>query len=169
MDVHELLLDLFGRVDEHVREAVHGLDSETLSTAPEPGTNPIGWLVWHLTRVEDHHVSEILDQQQIWLGDGWAGRFGLDPDPDDTGYGHSMQQVASVRPENADAVLDYYAAVSARTREHLRTISAADLDRIVDRRWDPPVTLGVRLVSVADDQIQHAAQAAYARGILDRR
>jgi len=44
----------------------------------------------------------------------------------------------------------------------------ADLDRIVDERWDPPVTLGVRLVSVLDDDVQHAGQAGYVRGVLER-
>ena len=48
----------------------------------------------------------------------------------------------------------------------LEGLSPADLDRIVDRRWDPPVTLGVRLVSIADDCLQHAGQAAYVRGLL---
>jgi len=169
MELHELLLDLFGRVDEHVHEAVHGLDSDTLSTAPEGGSNPIGWLVWHLTRVEDDHMSEILDEEQIWVQDDWAKRFGVDPDPGNTGYGHSAEEVAAIRPENADAVLDYFAAVTKRTRTMLATITAADLDRIVDRRWDPPVTLGVRLISIVDDEIQHAGQAAYLRGILERR
>jgi hypothetical protein len=30
------------------------------------------------------------------------------------------------------------------------------------------VTMGVRLVSVADDCLQHAGQAAYVRGLLER-
>jgi hypothetical protein len=169
MELNDLLLDLFSRVGETVHGAVHGLDPETLNTAPETGSNPVGWLVWHLTRVQDHHVAEVLDEQQIWVQDGWAKRFGLDPEPDNTGYDHDLDQVAAVRPENSDAVLDYYEAVAARTRTFLQTVSATDLDRIVDRRWDPPVTLGVRLVSIADDDIQHAGQAAYARGILERR
>jgi hypothetical protein len=49
----------------------------------------------------------------------------------------------------------------------LAALVPADLDRVVDRRWDPPVTLGVRLVSIADDSLQHVGQAAYLRGLLD--
>ena len=44
-----------------------------------------------------------------------------------------------------------------------------DLDRIVDTSWDPPVTLGVRLISVLSDDLQHAGQAAFVRGVLERR
>ncbi len=41
-----------------------------------------------------------------------------------------------------------------------------DLDRVVDKRWNPPVTLGVRLVSILNDDVQHVGQAAYVRGLL---
>ena len=47
-------------------------------------------------------------------------------------------------------------------------LTDADLPRVVDERWDPPVTLGVRLVSVISDCLQHAGQAAFVRGILLR-
>jgi hypothetical protein len=118
--------------------------------------------------VQDHHVAELLDADQIWAADGWAARFGLEPDPSNTGYGHDADEVAAVRPESPDALLEYLDAVDARTRRMLEAITPDDLDRIVDRRWTPPVTLGVRLVSVADDCLQHAGQAAYVRGLLNR-
>ena len=169
MEVNELLLDLFDRVSEHVREAVEGLDVEDLTTAPEPGTNPIGWLVWHATRVQDHHMSEILDEEQVWISGHWASRFGVAPDAQNTGYAHSTSDVAAIRPESAATLIEYYEAVAARTRRVLQTTTAEDLERVVDRRWDPPVTLGVRLISIVDDDIQHTGQASYARGLLDRR
>jgi Protein of unknown function (DUF664) len=102
----------------------------------------------------------------VWQGGGWAGRFGLAADPDNTGYGHGSEQVAAVRPDSAEVLVDYYRAVSERTRQFLQGLTPAELDRIVDRRRDPPVTLGVRLVSVADDSAQHVGQAAYLRGLL---
>ena len=75
--------------------------------------------------------------------------------------------MAKVRPKGAAALLDYLDAVSQRTNGYLEGIRAADLDEVIDRRWDPPVTLGVRLVSVADDCLQHAGQAAYVRGLIE--
>jgi hypothetical protein len=166
MDIAALLDELFGRIAEHVHEAVDGLDGASLVATPAPGTNSVGWLVWHLTRVQDHHVSELLDEPQLWVTGPWAPRFGLDPDPDNTGYGHSPADVGTVRPDGPDALVGYYEAVAARTGDFLATVGPDDLDRIVDRRWDPPVTLGVRLVSIADDDIQHGGQAAYVRGLL---
>jgi uncharacterized damage-inducible protein DinB len=58
--------------------------------------------------------------------------------------------------------------VHARSAEFLRGLSDEDLDRVVDTNWDPPVTLGVRLVSVLSDDFQHLGQAAYLRGLLGR-
>jgi DinB superfamily len=166
MDVAALLLELYGRIPPLVREAVDGLGPAELTARPTTDANTIGWLIWHLTRVQDHHVAALLDADQLWADGPWAAQLGLDPDPGNTGYGHSAREVETVRPAGPDALVDYLAAVDARTRAMLRDLTPNDLDRIVDRRWDPPVTLGVRLVSVADDCLQHAGQAAYLRGLL---
>ena len=166
MDVASLLLELYGRIPPLARSAVDGAELELLTTSPSPGANPIAWLVWHLARVQDHHVAELLDAEQVWVGGDWAARFGLDPDPANTGYGHSPDEVAAVRPERPEVLLGYLDAVDGRSRTLLANLAPADLDRIVDYSWDPPVTLGVRLVSVADDCLQHAGQAAYVRGLL---
>ena len=166
MDAAAVYLEFYGRIPPLCRLAVDGLDADVLARQVQPGTNPIGWLVWHLTRVQDHHVSEVLEADQLWLTDGWAARFGREPAVADVGYGQSAEEVAAFDPVGADLLLAYHDAVDARTREYLATLTSADLDRIVDRNWDPPVTLGVRLVSVADDALQHAGQALYLRGLL---
>jgi hypothetical protein len=168
MDTASLLLELYGRIPPLAASAVDGLSEEELCAAPDPGANPIGWLVWHLARVQDHHVAELLGTEQIWVGGDWARRCGLEPDPSNTGYGHSPEEVRAVRPESPGVLVDYLGAVQVRTTEMLQGLVSEDLDRVVDPRWDPPVTVGVRLVSVADDCLQHAGQAAYVRGLLER-
>jgi hypothetical protein len=166
MDVASVLLELYGRIPPLARSVVDGLDSESLTRAPAPGANPIAWLVWHAARVQDHHIAELVGADQIWIGDDWARGFGLRPDPRNTGYGHAEDDVAAVRPQRPELLLEYLDAVQRRTDAMLRDLAADDLDRIVDRRWDPPVTFGVRLISVADDSLQHLGQAAYVRGLL---
>jgi uncharacterized damage-inducible protein DinB len=166
MNATEVLVEALDRLPDLVRSAVDGLTPEQLRWAPAPGANPVGWLVWHLTRVQDDHVAEVMGQGQVWTQDGWAGRFGLDPDPGNTGFGHGPAQLAAVRPESAEALVEYYVAVHTRTREFVLGLTEKDLDRVVDERWDPPVTLGVRLVSVINDDDQHAGQAAYVRGLI---
>lgn len=168
MDVPALLLDLYGRIPPLAEEAVHGLTADQLATAPAPGANTIAWLIWHLTRVEDSHVAELLDADQFWTGGDWAARCRMEPDPSNTGYGHGPEQVLEIRPDSPDVLLGYLKVVQERTHRMLEGLTPADLDRVVDTRWDPPVTMGVRLVSIADDCIQHAGQAAYVRGILSK-
>jgi hypothetical protein len=168
VDIADLLDELYDRIPPLASGVVDGLDVDTLVAEPAPGTNPIAWLVWHTARVQDHHVAELLDADQLWQDGDWAGRFGLDPDPQNTGYGHTAADVARIRPDGPDVLVDYLDAVAGRTRAMLAGLTPADLDRVVDTRWDPPVTLGVRLVSVADDSLQHLGQAAYARGLLTR-
>lgn len=164
MEINALLNDLFERITEHVHEAVDGLDPDALVTPLVPGANTIGWLVWHLTRVQDHHLAEILDEEQVWASGDWGPRFGVPTDPGNTGYGHSEHDVLTIRPDSAETLIDYYAAVADRMRTFLQRTTPNDLDRIVDDRWDPPVSLGVRLISIADDDIQHAGQASFVRG-----
>ena len=166
MDVTPVLMDLFGRIPPLVDAAVAGLDVDQLHWRPGPDANPIGWLVWHLTRVQDHHVAELGGEDQLWVTGEWAAGFGLAPDPGNTGYGHKSNDVDAVRPESSEVLVDYHEAVNARTVAMLPSLTPLDLDRIVDRRWDPAVTLGVRLVSIADDSLQHAGQALYVRGLL---
>jgi uncharacterized damage-inducible protein DinB len=165
----ELLVDGFSRVQGTVHEVVEGLSAEELAARLDPDANSIGWLVWHLTRVQDDHVAGVAGTEQRWTAEGWAKKFGL-PFPDsDIGYGHSSEQVGQVRVESARLLTDYYDAVHRHTVDFVSGVTEDDLAKIVDRSWDPPVTMAVRLVSVLNDDLQHAGQAAFIRGVLSRR
>ena len=165
----ELLVDAFGRIREVVHEAVDGLTPEQLGARLDPDANSIAWLVWHLTRIQDDHVADVAGRDQVWTSAGWVDRFNIPFDPRAHGYGHTSADVAAVQVESAELLTGYYDAVHDRTIEYVKSLRDADLDRIIDTRWDPPVTLGVRLVSVIADDLQHAGQAALIRGILERR
>ncbi len=165
----EVLADAFNRIRELVHQSVRDLDADDLAFRPEAEANSIAWLVWHLTRIQDDHVAEIAGREQSWIAEGWAARFGMPADPTNTGYGHSTEQVAAVRPGDPRLLAGYHDAVWNRTVDYLATVEANELDRIIDRSYDPPVSAGVRLVSVISDNLQHAGQARYVRGIIERR
>ena len=168
MRTSELLTDAIDRVREQVPGLVEGLDEDDLAWRPDPESNSIAWLLWHLTRIEDDHVAEVAGTGQAWLDDAWMARFELPLPAEDHGFGHSSEQVAAVRA-SGELLVGYHAAVAERASSYLATLTDADLDRVVDERWDPPVTLGVRLVSVVCEVNQHVGQAAYVRGLLERR
>ena len=167
MDVATLYTEALGRVTEQMPGVVAGLDVDDLAWRPEPGANSIAWLVWHLTRVADEYSAAYADKPTRWA-DGWCERFALPFGPEAHGYGMTADEVGQVRA-SADDLAGYYADVEPVLAGFLGSLDAAALDRVVDESYDPPVTLGVRMISVVDDMVQHMAQAAYLRGILDRR
>jgi hypothetical protein len=166
-EAQELLFDAFHRVRELVLSVTADLDEENAAWRPGPEANSIGWLVWHLSRIQDDHIADVARVRQAWVEGGWAERFALPFDEADTGYGHSATDVAAVRVDG-QLLADYHADVDALTTTFIAGIETGQLDRIVDDRWDPPVTLSVRLVSVIGDCMQHLGQAAYVRGLLSR-
>jgi uncharacterized damage-inducible protein DinB len=168
VDLNELLVDAFGRARETTHQTVEGLAPDALLYRPDEEANSIAWLVWHLTRVQDDHIADAAGTEQLWSAERWRDRFSLPLPPSDTGYGHSSDEVDALQVTSGALLLGYYDAVHERTLAFISTLQPADLDRIVDRRFDPPVSLGVRLVSVVDDCIQHAGQAAYVRGLAER-
>lgn len=166
MDTKDLLLEAFGRIPARARDVVAGLSADQLAARVDGRANSIAWLVWHLARVQDDHVSDVAGTEQAWTADGWVERFGLPFDAAETGFGHTDEQVSAVRVDDPELLTGYLDAVHARTVDYVSGLSDADLDRVVDTRWDPPVTLGVRLVSVIDDDLEHLGQAAFSKGLL---
>jgi len=160
-----LLTDAFDRILETALATLDGLEVDALATQPADAANSVGWLVWHLARVQDDHVAGVADLEQVWTTQGYAVRFGLGLDPADLGYGHTSAEVAQVRA-SADALAAYLRAVTEQTLAFVDSLAPTDLDTVVDAHWDPPVTMGARLVSVIGDDLQHAGQAAYVRGLL---
>jgi uncharacterized damage-inducible protein DinB len=165
----ELLLDGFNRVHDAVHQVVDSLSADDLAYRVDPEANSIGWLVWHLTRVQDDHIADAAGIDQVWMTKGWLERFGLPFEPSDHGYGHSSEQVGQVRVASPELLTGYYDAVHQQTTDFVETLTDDELARVVDERWDPPVTLAVRLISVISDDLQHAGQAAFIRGVLSRR
>jgi hypothetical protein len=165
----DLLVDGFNRIAEEVHNAADGLSAEQLAYRADAEANSIGWLIWHLTRVQDDHVAAVARVEQAWTGQDWAKRFDLPFEPGDIGYGHGVEDVASVRVASPELLTGYHDAVHEQSLRYVRRLVDADLDRVIDDAWDPPVTLSVRLVSVLSDGLQHVGQAAFVRGIVLRR
>ena len=170
MEWQQLLLDGYGRVLEALEVALKDMGVEDLEWQPRSDCNSMGWLAWHLTRVQDDHIADLMGEEQLWTGDGWCSRFGRPDDATDIGWGHSAEDVAAFRSPDVETLLEYHRSVLERTRGYIGRLSPADLDRELSEPWfQPPPTVGVRLVSVLSDDLQHAGQIAYVRGLLKGR
>jgi uncharacterized damage-inducible protein DinB len=161
----ELLTQAFTTIRDLGHSAVDGLTAEQLNAPVTRGANTVSWLIWHLARVQDDHVADVARTEQVWTAADWVERFDLPLDPDATGYGHSAEEVARVTIEDGALLTGYLDSVTDATLAYLDSLAASDLDRVVDESYEPPVTLGVRLLSVVGDDFQHVGQAAFARGL----
>jgi DinB superfamily len=166
MDVRALLTDGFDRITELYAELAVDLDEHALHHRPGGTGNPVGWLLWHVARGQDHQVAGLSGEPQVWAR--WQQRLGMEQGLDDIGYGHTSAEVDAVRIEDPALLAAYHREVAAATADYLARVDDGELDRVVDEHWDPPVTAGVRLISIQGDCLQHLGQVAYVRGLLDR-
>ena len=165
MLANELMIDAYGRIKDVVHSTVKGLDKEQLTKRIDHNANTIAWLIWHLARVQDDHIAAMAETEQIWHK-GWSDKFNLPFNHDETGYGQSPDEVGQVKV-TSEQLLGYYDEVHEATISYLKHLKEEDYQKVVDNRWQPPVTLAVRLVSVLSDDLQHVGQAAYVRGLIE--
>lgn len=170
MEWCDLLIDAYERVPTFLEEVVKGLSYDDLKWQPNHDCNSIGWITWHLTRQQDAQIASLAGEEQLWTKEEWYSKFHRAGDSEDTGFGHTPEQVSAFDPPNFKTLLDYHRAVVERTKRYLRYLSGADLDRELDEPWFQPLpTVGVRLVSILEDSLLHAGQAAYVRGLIQGR
>ncbi|NIQ37902.1 MAG: DUF664 domain-containing protein [Proteobacteria bacterium] len=167
MEWKDLLIDGYGRILSVLESALDGMNSDDLDERPHPDCNTMGWLTWHLTRVQDDHIADLMGEEQLWTKDKWHAQFNRPSDPKDIGFGHSSEQAGAFKSPGAGTLLAYHRAVLERSKRYIEGLSENDLDRELNEPWFQPLpTVGVRLVSVIIDCLQHAGQVAYVRGLL---
>ena len=166
MEWHEIMADSYGRVLEFLESVLVGLTEEDLNWQPRYDCNSIGWLTWHLTRQHDAQISALMGEEQLWIKERWHSKFNRPADPKDSGFGHTPEDVAAFKSPDVQTLLDYQRAVLEQSKRYFLTLTKEDLDRKLDEPWfQPPPTLGVRLVSIMNDAVLHAGQAALLRGL----
>jgi len=164
MEWQQLIIDTYERISQVLEKALDGLTVDELNQQLHPDCNSMGWLTWHLTRGQDRAIADLMCEEQLWVKDKWHARFNRPPDPPDTGFGHSLEDLAAFKSPDVQTLLAYHHAVLERTKHYISNLSGTDLDRELDHPRFP--TVGVRLVAVISDNLQHAGQVAYVHGLL---
>jgi len=126
-------------------EITSDLTDAQLAHQPGPDAPPIGWHLWHAARFADRlqasfHSNATMPGQmldlssQLWLAEGLAPRWGLDPATlglYETGMGMSVDVAVSVARVGREVLLDYanrtFTAVEA-------AIAAPDVARLESPR-----------------------------------
>ncbi len=156
----DVLLDAFTRVYESLHRTLADLTEAELTQEPHP---PIGWLAWRISRVMDSNVSRLSGREQLWIGSGWAARFGMPPEPADFGRSaaHTREQVRAFRA-SAELLLNYHDAAYERMKTYLESLTAEELARQLDEpQYQPLPTVAVRLVSVLENAMTNQGQISY--------
>ncbi len=187
MEWPQLIIYGYERVLEILDRTLDGMTQDDLNWRPHPECNSMGWLTWHLTRAVDYSIAAFTKEEQLWIRDRWYSLFGRAPEPSDIGFsllGHSPEDAANFKSPNVDTFLNYHRAVLDWMERYISTLSSEDLNRELTYSWgywerrrqiasasgelwyQPVPTLGMRLVNLLSECLQHAGQVAYLRGLL---
>ncbi len=165
MMTNEVLIDAFNRINKVVHQTLKGLSDNDLLFIMDKVPNSIAWLTWHLTRIQDDHIAGAFNIDQVWTSKGWYEKFDLPFDKLATGWSQTSKETRQVIV-GSKLLLGYLDEVTEVTIKCIKGLKDSDYKKVVDEHWDPPVTMAVRLISVISDDLQHAGQAAYLRGII---
>ncbi|MGQ4806737.1 hypothetical protein NKDENANG_00072 [Candidatus Entotheonellaceae bacterium PAL068K] len=165
MDIQTVVANALGINANFIQMALDGLSDEDLMKQPNDQCNPIGWTLWHQTRIEDAILSNIGGKPQAWVDGGWHSKFGMDADPGRSGMGDSMEQVMALKP-SVEALKDYMGAVREKTLETLKSLSPEDLERELPAPDGGTRKAGDYLGILMLDHFHHSGQVCYLRGYL---
>ncbi len=159
-----LIVGIIENISMVLGRALDGLNEEELNHQPAHDSNSIGWLVWHTIRGQDRAVADLTGEEQVWIKEGWYAKFNRSADPMDFGLGHTPEDLAAFKSPDVKTLLDYQQAVFEQTQRCLESLSESDMDRKLDHPVFP--TVGARIIALISDNLQHAGQAGYVRGLV---
>jgi hypothetical protein len=168
MTLNQFIEDSLDQEQKLLAEVVSDLTSEELAWRPGPEANPMGWILWHMLRVEDMWVQFFAQRQlELWEREGWHERFGLPTR--DNGFGHTTEQVAGFPALDLTTLLQYGEAVRAGTLEYLSSLGREAFQAMprADRPdvWWHALSVGAMFYQIIGELYQHLGQLAYLKGL----
>ena len=163
MTLNEFIEDAFEKEMGFLIEAVNDLTPEELSWRAGPEANPVGWILWHMLRVEDMWFQFFIQRKpEIWERDGWNDTFSLPTR--DNGFGHTQEQVSTFPSLDRDELMRYGVAVRAETLEYLKGLGPDDFN-VVPREQRPEMSVGAIFRQVVGELYQHQGHISYLKGL----
>ncbi len=161
-------MKLVDEISSEIQMSLKDMELEQLMWRPSPASNSMGWLAWHIARMQDARAAALAGGEQLWISDGWHERFGLSADPTNHGRGHTDEQVDAVRPDSAAALAEYCAAAGNYLREQLENVEDTDsTDPVAGDSGD--ANIGALVMRVVHGGLAHTGQLMYVRGLVEKR
>ena len=161
-------------LQKRYRRAIGGLTAEELAWQAGPNANPIGFIFWHITRVEDRLVLVFAQgKTDVWGRDGWYERWGIPADT--TGLEYLPERLASFPLPPLSEMKAYSETVRHETLTYLGNLKAADFEVRPSGTPYPECkaavaffqnyTVGQMFCQLIGEANQHLGQVAYIRGL----
>ena len=166
VSLNQFIIALCESPNRWIQQATDGLTDEQLYYQPSSDTNSIAWLIWHLSRWRDKISAAVAGEPQVWASEGWAQRFNrFDIDPDRTGLGDTLEQVAAFKVERS-LLLGYASASHNALVDRVSKMTEADFEKEVEYVPGSPRPAWRALISVMGDSSEHTGQINYLRGLI---
>ena len=163
MTLNEFIVDALDKENGFLLDALEGLGPDELAWQPAANANSIGWILWHMVRVEDMWIQFFAQfQTELWETEGWHEKFGLPTR--DNGFGHTAEQVNNFPGVDLAEFLRYRASVRQATLDYLDTLTPKDMEH-VPRERRPEMSLGAMFRQIIGEMYQHVGHIAYLRGL----
>ena len=163
MDYRETLAWCLGRTATIIGNATAELSEEEAGYRPCATCNSIASTIIHCGRVADSWASTALGEDEIWVTQGWAEKFGLPPD--DRGWTYDTQPPSERTP--AAELGGYFEAANRRFLDFLANVPEERMtDLVTGRRFSLPIEK--LFPHVVTELNQHAGQIDYLRGMLGK-
>lgn len=151
---------------EALKGKLDGLTEAELRWQPTLESNHIQWTVFHMARVVDRWIQQVMrGEQQLWHRDRWFERLGLAEDAH--GRGDTPDTVREMPALNIADVLAYYDATQQATLDHIDDMTPEDLERTYNARSRRGGVTGAWILGhLIVEESQHLGQIAYIRGMI---
>ncbi|MCH8109745.1 MAG: DinB family protein [Chloroflexi bacterium] len=164
MDIVRFISQSMSQVQMRLLATCDGLTQEQALWRPAPHANNIGFILWHVGRVEDTRISSLREPHpQIWESQGWYEKFGQSVDAPDPGDRMGLRALSI---PTLDVLLGYVKAVHQQTLEFLSALKPDDLDAIPNPS-QPERTVADVLRHMITHKNNHHGQIDYIRGLQE--
>ena len=165
MELLEFISESLAQVHLRLMETCEGLTQEQVLWRPVPGTNNIGFILWHMSRAQDNTARQLAGGGPgLWESEKWYEKFDQPIDSPDPGDKMGLQALPI---PDLEVLIGYSQAAHRWTLELLKDLDPATLDRAVDPSR-PERTLIRLLRHAITHKNNHHGQIDYIRGLQDQ-
>ncbi len=174
MDLKRFIGEAIGDNRKRVLAVIRDLTLDEMYWKPKRDTNPIGFLFWHISRVEDRLITNFVQgKKEIWLSGKWHEKMNLSVVG--TGLGYSLDELDQFPNLDQCLLTEYFNLVRKSTIEYLDSVPEKDFDLVLDRvpfpEYKPAIqyftgfTIARAFRQLIGELDQHFGQISYIRGV----